>query len=560
MLSKLRIGPRILVVTGMLALVSVIIAGIALSTIRTYSAKTDEMERLSRAAVIGERVNAAILSAVMDSRGVYMARDRREVDRFGNPLLATLRQLDELLGQWRAVTAPADMDKLEAVERAARQFITFRAELVRIGRETGNPAAREFGDNDANRTVRQALNRAIESLAGENARAVAAIEQDLRDYGTNVLWTIVGISFTTILGGAIAAFLLVSRTITRPLTAVTGAIGALAGGDVGVNVQGTGRCDEIGDIARAVEVFRNNLIHMRAIEAEQAAAGQRREARAAAIENFTDAFNRESSAALQAVGKATDQLTSTAASMNRTAEDTTRQANAVAAGSQEASTNVQTVAAASEELSASITEISRQVTNSAQMASRAVDEAARTNDRIQGLAQAAQKIGDVVKLINDIAGQTNLLALNATIEAARAGEAGKGFAVVASEVKSLATQTARATEEIAAQIAAVQGATREAVVAIEGITITIQEINGVTTSIASAVEEQGAATQEIARNVQQAAAGTNVVSTNISGVSSAAGETSGAASDVLTATQSLAHQADALRGQVERFITAVRAA
>jgi len=560
MLRRFKIGPRIFAVIALLALASIVISAVAVGALQNYTAKTEEMERLSRGAVIGERVNAAILSAVMDSRGVYMARDRQEVDRFGNPLLATLRQLEQLLGQWREVTSSADMERFAAVDRAARQFIQFRTELVRIGREQGNPTAREFGDNDANRTVRQALNRAIEALAGENARAVTAIEADLASYGASIVWIIVAVSALSILVALVAAFLIVTRTITRPLSGTTRAISALAAGDTNVSVDAADRQDEVGDIARAVAVFRDNLIRTRELEAKDAAERKRREERAATIERFTDTFNRESSDALAAVGSATDQLKATATSMNQTAEETTRQANAVAAGSQEASTNVQTVAAASEELTASIVEISRQVTNSAQMAGRAVEEAARTNERIQGLAQAAQKIGDVVKLINDIAGQTNLLALNATIEAARAGEAGKGFAVVASEVKSLATQTGRATEEIASQIAAVQNATREAVDAIQGITATIQDINGVTTSIASAVEEQGAATQEIARNIQQAAGGTNMVSTNIAGVSSAAGATSGAAGEVMSATQSLARQADALKGQVERFIAAVRAA
>ena len=560
MLRRFKIGPRIFAVIALLALASIVISAVAVGALQNYTAKTEEMERLSRGAVIGERVNAAILSAVMDSRGVYMARDRQEVDRFGNPLLATLRQLEQLLGQWREVTSSADMERFAAVDRAARQFIQFRTELVRIGREQGNPTAREFGDNDANRTVRQALNRAIEALAGENARAVTVIEADLASYGASIVWIIVAVSALSILVALVAAFLIVTRTITRPLSGTTRAISALAAGDTNVSVDAADRQDEVGDIARAVAVFRDNLIRTRELEAKDAAERKRREERAATIERFTDTFNRESSDALAAVGSATDQLKATATSMNQTAEETTRQANAVAAGSQEASTNVQTVAAASEELTASIVEISRQVTNSAQMAGRAVEEAARTNERIQGLAQAAQKIGDVVKLINDIAGQTNLLALNATIEAARAGEAGKGFAVIASEVKSLATQTGRATEEIASQIAAVQNATREAVDAIQGITATIQDINGVTTSIASAVEEQGAATQEIARNIQQAAGGTNMVSTNIAGVSSAAGATSGAAGEVMSATQSLARQADALKGQVERFIAAVRAA
>jgi len=256
------------------------------------------------------------------------------------------------------------------------------------------------------------------------------------------------------------------------------------------------------------------------------------------------------------VASASAEMEASAQSMSATAEETNRQASAVAAASEEASTNVQTVASAAEELSSSISEISRQVTQSSEVARKAVEEAAKTNTTVKGLVEAAQKIGDVVNLINDIAGQTNLLALNATIEAARAGEAGKGFAVVASEVKSLATQTAKATEDIGRQIGAIQGATNDAVNAIHGIGQTIEEIAKIASNISAAVEEQGSATQEIARNVQQASVGTQEVSSNITGVTRAATDTGSAAGQVLTAAQELARQGDALKKEVESFLAA----
>jgi methyl-accepting chemotaxis protein len=560
MFSRLKIGGRIYVVVATLALVSVVVAGLGIQAMRTYEAKVAEMTRLSRAAVIGERINAAILSVVMDSRGVYMGRDRTEIDRFGNPLLATLRQLGELLGEWRAVTAAADMEKFTAVEQAARQFIEFRTELVRIGRERGNPDARTFGDNEPNRTNRQALNRAVEALADQNNRAIAAINADLSSYYRTVLVLIVAVSLAALLLALLTAFWIVSRRITRPLGEITGSVNALAAGDLAAGVPQVGSRDEIGDIARAVQVFKDSLTRARDMEAQEAEARKRRNARVAKIEEATAAFDRGSAAVMETVASATQELTATAGSMQSTAARTSTQAGAVAHAAQEASTNVQTVASAAEELSASIAEISRQVGSSASMAGNAVTEAGRTNDKIQSLAVAAQKIGDVVKLINDIAGQTNLLALNATIEAARAGEAGKGFAVVASEVKSLANQTARATEEIAQQVASVQGATQDAVGAIQGIGKMIEEISAVATAIASAVEQQGAATQEIARNVQQAAAGTNEVSSHIAGVNQAASETGDAASQVHAASSELSHQADALKMHVDTFLAAVKAA
>jgi methyl-accepting chemotaxis protein len=283
-----------------------------------------------------------------------------------------------------------------------------------------------------------------------------------------------------------------------------------------------------------------------------------REEAATLLHRHADDFERDVSSMVGVISSAATELQATAQSMATTAEETTQQASAVATAAEQASENVQTVAAATEELTASIQEISRQVSQSTHIAGSAVEEAQRTNIMVQGLAEAAGKIGQVVKLINDIASQTNLLALNATIEAARAGDAGKGFAVVAGEVKNLANQTAKATDEISAQIAAVQAATKDAVGAIQGIGNTISKISEIASAIAAAVEEQGAATQEIARNVQQAAMGTGAVTSNIGSVTHAAGETGHAAHEVLSAAGELSRQSERLSSQVDHFLTDVR--
>ena len=352
-----------------------------------------------------------------------------------------------------------------------------------------------------------------------------------------------------------------SRSVSRPLGQMTGAMQRLAGGDHGTEVPALGRGDEVGDMARAVQVFKDNAIEMERMKAEQQAQERRAaEERHAAMLDLAAKFEASVGAMVDSVAAASTELQTTAGGMTSTAEESNRQATAVAAASEEASVNVQTVAAATEELSASVTEISRQVTQSAEIASSAVTEAERTNVEIQSLAEAAHKIGEVIQLITDIAGQTNLLALNATIEAARAGEAGKGFAVVASEVKNLANQTAKATEDISAQINAIQTATQNSVAAIAGIGGTIKKIDQIATDIAGAVQEQGSATREIASNVQQAAMGTAEVSSNIVGVTEAARETGAAAGQVLTSAEELSQLANRLRGEVGRFLGQVRAA
>ncbi len=285
-----------------------------------------------------------------------------------------------------------------------------------------------------------------------------------------------------------------------------------------------------------------------------------KEVRAEQVAVRTKQFDNIVRMSLTSVSSASKQMESSAASMQAAAEETNTQSGAVAAASEQAASNVQTVAAATEELSSSIREIGRQVTQSSQVTAKAVDEANRAKDMVRGLDTSAQKIGEVVSLITDIAEQTNLLALNATIEAARAGEAGKGFAVVASEVKNLAAQTAKATEEIAAQITGIQNATKSSVGAIESIFQTIGQIDQISTTIASAIEEQTAATQEIARNVEQAATGTQEVSSNIVGVTKAAGETGQVSVQVLDAAKELARQSDTLRTEVDGFLADIKEA
>jgi methyl-accepting chemotaxis protein len=472
--------------------------------------------------------------------------------------------------------------------------------------------------DEMNGLIYDAMGKMAEELAamGEKMKQAQNAHMEALTAGvgstiTNSRNVAVGIAAFAIALGAVAA-LFIASSLARPIVAMTAAMGRLANKEWDTEVPARDRKDEVGQMAAAVEVFKQAGIEnerlqqeaelarqqqeaereearrrqeeqaaeakatlerrlreteeaMRKAEAERAAEQERvrREAEAkrkAEMQALADAFEASVKQVVQTVGSAATEVQASSSVMSQTADETNNQATAVAAASEQATANVQTVAAAAEELAASINEIGRQVAQSATVAAQATERARATGTTVDGLAQAANKINEVVSLINNIASQTNLLALNATIEAARAGEAGKGFAVVASEVKALANQTAKATEEIARQIGAVQGATQEAVSAIQGIAKTIEEVNQIATSIASAVEEQTSATKEISRNVQEAATGTQEVTRNISVVTQAAAETGQAAAQMKGAADELSRQAETLSSEVDRFIARIRAA
>jgi len=503
--------------------------------------------------------------------------------------------------------------KIDAEHEAYEQLVEHTLSAIGKGDLTQLPKV--VGEIEgAQNKINKELKTVLEEIESFTEKAILTADE----HEKSGLWAMGIITLIATLVGLAGAMVLVCST-ANPVIEMTDAMQRLADGDKTIDIPALGRGDEIGSMASAVQVFKENMIkneELLAAQEEQRLEDEKRAARDAEAERKREEDERKREAAdaederqreaaeaeaerkrdeeeaaaeverehkavegkraemnkmaddfqasvgqvVETVMSSSAQMQSSAEAMSSTAEETNSQSMAVAAAAEQASVNVQTVASAAEELSASINEITRQVSQSAEVASNAVQEAERTNQQVQGLANAAEKIGEVVSLISDIAEQTNLLALNATIEAARAGDAGKGFAVVANEVKSLASQTAKATSDIEEQIGSIQAATREAVSAIQGIGATISEVNAITTAIASAVEEQSAATQEIARNVEEAATGTQEVTANISGVTKAAGETGQAASQILLASSGMGEQSKKLREEVSKFLDTVRAA
>jgi len=557
----MKISGKIYTIVTIMGAVTVMVAAMAVYALRQYDKQTSLLNQTAQRAFYAEHLNRLITAVVMESRGVYMSETSDSAMQFAEGIRKYLDEMDKTISQWRAIVPPDRLASFDELAKRAAEFRAFRLETARLGVDVSPAAASEQGNNESNRRNRKEfqdlLDSQVEAIFGQLA-SIRANMQNFQDRMMNLVVgaAVIGLAFAVGLGAWIGTFLL-----SRPLRRVSGVLQQMAAGNYDIELETRRSRDEVGAIWDATEHFRDALIEGERLKSEQAAIDARaEESKRAMLNELAEAFEAQVIGVVRSVSAAAAQLEKHAAAMTAAAEATNYKSLAVSSASDQATNNVHTVASAAEQLSASIREIGQQVTNAAAIASEGAQQAGSTVQVVRGLDESAQRIGEVIRLINDVAAQTNLLALNATIEAARAGEAGKGFAVVAMEVKNLAAQTAKATEEIAAQINAVQAATGDVVRAIEGISETIARIDEISATIASSVEEQGAATGEIARNVQQAAQGTQEVSANISDVTQAAADTGRVASEIVSAASELTDQAERLREEVDRFIARVRAA
>jgi methyl-accepting chemotaxis protein len=560
-LDQLKIGTRISIIVVVMAVVMAALGGSGAWSLNLFRHRADDMSNAGLRALAAEQANGLVNAVVMESRGVYMSNTPAEARKFGQPLLERLRDLKAVVDRWTELTPEADRPAFRHdLVNAVDQFIAFRSELVRLAYDESLAKARDYGDNDVNRENRKALNRHIQSMRQMRQDHLIAARQELEEFHRQWQPLLIALVVLGVAIGGSVAYVIGARTIANPTRNLTRVMQRLAAADASVAVTGTERGDELGDMARTIAVFRDNLLRKTELEATQQAEFQAKERRAEKVAGLVREFETLVSREVGGLAVSATQLQDNAVAVSSAADQTRRQSGAVASATTQASANVQTVASATEEMTAASRSIGGQVAKASQMAGRAVDEAARTGVVIDGLAASAEKVGDVVRLIHSIASQTNLLALNATIEAARAGEMGKGFAVVAQEVKSLANQTAKATEEIAGQITNIQATTDAAVSAVKDIGAVIGQINEVASEVAAAVQQQVAATDEISRNVQQAAQGTEEISVNIVGVAEAAEHTDSIAVSLLSVSKALAGRADNLRVEVNQFLSALNAA
>ncbi|AUG53725.1 methyl-accepting chemotaxis protein [Thalassospira marina] len=559
-LTRLKISRKLMVAFGVMLLLNIFTSVFAVMKMQAINSSSTEIAENWLPSIkaindINDSINrvrifqlAHVLSNVPEKMAEYEAKIARqnEAARVQADIYEKLISSKEELALW------------QKANDLISQYETVWQQIAVLSKSNQDDCARDMMLGKGEQLVVEVRGILQQLVKMNQDGGNAASERGDEDYtwsrllmiGVAVLVSLLTIGFSMIL----------SRSIAAPIIAMTKTMSRLAGGEKSVEIPGAQREDEIGEMAAAVVVFRDNMVEAARLAHTEEQRNKERVARTARIDALTADFDRNAGLTINAVASAATELQANAQALTTQSEKASHQASTVASAATQATGNVQTVASAAEELSASISQIANDVSQAAAVSKEAVDQAGRTGRVVGNLQQSAVKIGEVVSLINDIASQTNLLALNATIEAARAGEAGKGFAVVASEVKNLANQTARATADIGEQIAATRSATDEAVTAIADIVETIERVNSIASNIAAAIEEQQAATGEIARNVEQASRGTQNVNANIFDVTTAVQGTGGVARDVLDASSELSREAEKMRAIVRAFLENVKAA
>jgi methyl-accepting chemotaxis protein len=557
LVSRLSLAAKLYSIFALFALLTAAITVLSDYNTRQNAEITKAIETANQAALNVERVNSLVYAVVMESRGVYMSTETAVVKKYGENLLKFNDQLLAMVKNWESLVQADDAEQFGVFSKRIGQFVDFRKELVRRGTEVSPAAGREWGDNDANRAVRSALNRDLEALSSiyrERGKRIARQVEINR--GLALLLTCMGGLALVLVGIGV---LIISRSVVRPLSVITATIKRVTEGADNIEVPHTDRADEIGALARAIGIFQEAMHRNRNLNSQVLLDSRAREQRTRHIESSVEAFRGAIGAVLRAVNDNASAMRDIAQSITTVASDASGRAVAAAGATEQASSNVSAVAGATEELSSSVQEIGRQVRHSAGVVEQAGLRAEKSITEIEGLAAATQRIDGVLNLIQAIAEQTNLLALNATIEAARAGEAGRGFAVVAHEVKALAGQTAKATSEIGENIGMIQASTRNAVDAVREIGDAVRDINEVTSNIAGAVGQQDAATREISANAQLAAQGNETLVVNIGSLSDAIVKTNKAATAVHSASSGLTSTAETLKREVDKFFDNLRA-